>query len=95
MANNPMNYGFVRDFAALGSDEDDIVKLVNAGYAGALFNWADPGLAKANATKLVGLTVPPKNSKESSKEYETCTWLISVPEPTPPQVSPLISLFNW
>ena len=36
-------------------------------------------------------TVPPKNSKASSLPKDTCTFSIMVPEPTPPNVRPLIS----
>lgn len=41
------DYGYVRSYASLGSDLDDIRNFVNAGYAGALFNYDDPQLDRA------------------------------------------------
>ena len=41
--------------------------------------------------RLEAFTVPPKNSIPSSTLPKTSIWLIVVPDPTPPKVSPLIS----
>ena len=41
------DYGYVRSYASLGSDLDDIQNFINAGYAGALLNYDDPQLDKA------------------------------------------------
>jgi len=41
------DYGFVRSYASLGSDTDDLEALVAAGYAGALFDYNDPQLDQA------------------------------------------------
>jgi len=51
------DYGYVRSFASLGSDLDDIRNFVNAGYAGALFNYDDPQLDQAiRAMQAAGLS---------------------------------------
>lgn len=41
------NYAYVRDYAALGSDLDDIRRVMESGYGGVLLNWMDPQFAKA------------------------------------------------
>jgi len=41
------DYGFVRSYASLGRDVDDLQKLMAAGYGGALFDYNDPYLAQA------------------------------------------------
>lgn len=41
------DYGFVRSYASLGSDLDDLKALIASGYAGALFDYNDPQLAQA------------------------------------------------
>ena len=43
--------------------------------------------------RYLTFTVPPKNSKPSSALYATSQYATVVPEPTPPKVMPLISLF--
>ena len=45
--------------------------------------------------RYLTFTVPPKNSKPSSALYATSQYatVVPLPEPTPPKVMPLISLF--
>lgn len=48
MARRPgSDYAFVRSYASLGSDLDDIQKALAAGYGGVLLDYADPQLEQA------------------------------------------------
>lgn len=50
------NYAYIRDYAALGSDLDDIQRVIAAGYGGVLLNWQDKNFAQAaNDLKKAGI----------------------------------------